>query len=287
VIVLATCAAWPSLSESDQRLAAALSARGHRVTAAPWNGPFQPFRDGAAVVVRATWDYHHAPRAYLDWLAQLDPRRTFNAPALIRWNVSKDHLFDLERRGAPVPRTIEVAADAVAIRHALQALDLREGILKPMMGASGAGVERVTRGTEAAALERARAGKALERVLVQEFLGEIVDGELAGVFFDGVYSHGLRRTPARGEYRVNFQYGGTMSHAELSPEVAAAMSEVLALVPGSPLYARIDGIVRGGRFVLMEVEVNEPGLGLDLAPSSADRFAEALLGRLPGIPRAS
>jgi glutathione synthase/RimK-type ligase-like ATP-grasp enzyme len=226
--------------------------------------------------------------AYLEWLARLDPHRTFNAPTLIRWNLSKDHLLDLERRGAPVPRTTEAAAEAVAIRDALQALELHEAVIKPVVGASGAGVERVTRGTEAAALERAGAGKALERVLVQEFLGEIVGGELAGVFFDGVYSHGLRRTPARGEYRVNAQYGGTTRRAELAPAVVAAMREVLALVPGSALYARIDGVVRrDGRFVLMEVEVNEPGLGLDLAPGSADRFAEALLGRLPGVPRAS
>jgi hypothetical protein len=30
----------------------------------------------------------------------------------------------------------------------------------------------------------------------------------------------------------------------------------------------------------MEVEVNEPGVGLDLAPDSAGRFADALLRRL-------
>jgi hypothetical protein len=47
-----------------------------------------------------------------------------------------------------------------------------------------------------------------------------------------------------------------------------------------PLYARVDGVVADGRFVLRELEVNEPGLGLDLAPGSADRFAEALLRRL-------
>jgi hypothetical protein len=32
----------------------------------------------------------------------------------------------------------------------------------------------------------------------------------------------------------------------------------------------------------MEVELNEPGLGLQLAPGSADRFADALLRRLSG-----
>jgi hypothetical protein len=51
--------------------------------------------------------------------------------------------------------------------------------------------------------------------------------------------------------------------------------------PLAPLYARVDGVLREGRFLLMEVEVNEPGLGLDLAPGSAERFADALLARLP------
>jgi glutathione synthase/RimK-type ligase-like ATP-grasp enzyme len=280
VIVLATCAAWPELTQSDRCLAAALAAGGHRVVAAPWNGPVGPFVEASAVVVRATWDYHHAPAAYLAWLGRLDARRTFNSPALIRWNVSKGHLLELGRRGAPVPRSIEVAADAAAVAAGLRALDVREGVIKPLVGASGAGVERVTRGTEATALERARAAKAVERVLVQEFLGEIVDGELAGVFFEGRFSHGLRRTPTGGEYRVNAQYGGTMTAAELSPAVVTAMREVLGLLPASPLYARIDGVVRDGRFVLMEVEVNEPALGLHLAPGSADRFAEALLRRI-------
>jgi hypothetical protein len=40
-------------------------------------------------------------------------------------------------------------------------------------------------------------------------------------------------------------------------------------------------VVREGRFVLMELELNEPGLGLQLAPGAADRFADALLRRLP------
>lgn len=37
---------------------------------------------------------------------------------------------------------------------------------------------------------------------------------------------------------------------------------------------------RNGRFVLMEVEVNEPGLGLHLAPGAGDRFAAALVARI-------
>jgi glutathione synthase/RimK-type ligase-like ATP-grasp enzyme len=114
----------------------------------------------------------------------------------------------------------------------------------------------------------------------RKFVHAIEAGEQAGVFFDGVFSHGLRRTAAPGEFRINTQYGGRMDAVLIAPEIVEQMRTVLQLLPGSPLYCRVDGVVQGREFVLMEVEVNEPGLGLDLAQDSADRFADALLRRL-------
>lgn len=287
-IALATCAAWPELSRSDACLAAALRARGRDVVAAPWNGPFAPFADAAAVVIRATWDYHREPDAYVAWLGRLDPARTFNPPALIRWNLSKAHVLELAARGARVPRTVEAAAEPIAIARALETLGLREAVIKPLIGASGFGVERVLRGEEAAALARAQAAKTLDRVLVQQMIAGLEHGELAGVFFDGVFSHGLRRVPAPGDFRVNSQYGGTTSAEALPPAIVSAMAGVLALLPAQPLYARVDGVAGDDGFTVMELEVIEPGLGLDLVDGAGERFADALLARLTsssGTPR--
>ena len=278
--MLATCAAWPELSTSDACLAAALCARDWHVDAAAWNGRFEPFADAAAVVIRSTWDYHGAPDAYRAWLARLDAAHTFNTPALVRWNLSKVHVLELGTRGARIPRTLEVAAEPSALAEALERLDLREGVIKPLIGASGVGVERVSRGDEPAALRRATARTAPARVLVQELVPGIERGELAAVFFDGAFSHALLRVPAPGEFRVNAQYGGSVSACALAPQIVDEMAAVLALLPAPPLYARIDGVVVDGRFVLMEVEVNEPGLGLDLVPGTGDRFADALVAHL-------
>jgi glutathione synthase/RimK-type ligase-like ATP-grasp enzyme len=278
-ITFATCLGWPELSASDACLAEALRGRGHHVVAAPWNGPFAPFRD-TVVVIRSSWDYHTAPEAYHAWLSRLDPRRTFNRPDLIRWNLSKAHVLDLLRRGVCGPRTVQARATASDIAMALQALGIEHGVIKPLFGASGFGVERVTRGDEEAALARAQTGKTMDHVLVQEFVEGVDRGELAGVFFDGAFSHGLRRVPAAGEFRINARYGGRMEAATLGPDVIQEMRRILSLLPASALYARVDGVRQGSRFVLMEVEVNEPGLGLNLAPGSADRFADALLRSL-------
>jgi hypothetical protein len=269
-ITLATCAAWPALSTSDACLAAALRARGRHVVAAAWNGAFEPFAHGP-VVIRSTWDYHETPDAYLAWLERL--------PA-VRWNLAKTHVLDLAQRGAPVPRSRVAVAEPAAVAAAMTTLGLHDAVIKPLIGASGFGVERVARGGEAGALARAIARKPTAQVLVQEFLTEIADGELGGVFFDGVFSHGLRRVPVAGEFRINSQYGGRMEAVTLAPDVVDAMATVLALLPERPLYARVDGVVHAGRFMLIEVEVNEPGLGLDLVAGAAERLADALIARL-------
>jgi len=55
---------------------------------------------------------------------------------------------------------------------------------------------------------------------------------------------------------------------------------VLRALPELALYARVDGVVRDGRLIVIEVEVLEPGLFLDFGPGSAERFAEATIARL-------
>jgi hypothetical protein len=60
-------------------------------------------------------------------------------------------------------------------------------------------------------------------------------------------------------------------------------AHVLAVVTEKPLYARVDGISRGGAFLLMELELIEPNLFFDIAPGSAERFAAALSRRLKDV----
>src|SRR5262245_51947952 len=153
-VVLATCRAWPELSPSDQRLAEALQRRGFLVESAWWNGPFAPFDGVRAVVIRSTWDCHENLDDYQAWLGRLDGSRTFNPPDLVRWNLDKSYLTELAGRGAPVPASVVVEADAAAVAGALDRLSLIDAVIKPTVGASGVGVERVARGREAEAIEQ-------------------------------------------------------------------------------------------------------------------------------------
>ncbi len=117
-------------------------------------------------------------------------------------------------------------------------------------------------------------------MVVQEFLPEIAEGELSLVYFDGVFSHALRKRPPPGEFRSNSRYRPTRT-AETPPgERDVQGAACLATLPAMPLYARVDGVVRDGVLIVIEVEVLEPALFMEFDPPSAERFAEATLKRL-------
>ncbi len=117
-------------------------------------------------------------------------------------------------------------------------------------------------------------------VLVQEFLPEIAEGELSLVYFDGVFSHAIRKRPPPGEFRVNSRFGATRSAETPSPDVAEQGATALRALPELPLYARVDGVVRDGALIVIEVEVIEPALFMEFDPASAERFAEATARRI-------
>ena len=66
-IILATAAAEPGVTASDELYAEALRALGFKVVGAPWNGPRSAFDDAAAVVIRSTWGYYRTPAEFAAW----------------------------------------------------------------------------------------------------------------------------------------------------------------------------------------------------------------------------
>lgn len=276
-VVLATCLAWPDLLDSDLMLRHALERRGHSVAVAPWNGPIAPFLEGDITVLRACWDYHEDPATFLGWLDVLQDRGVVirNTPEMVRWNFDKSYLIALADAGLRVPRTILVdPRDPASIQAALDSQGWEEAILKPISGQSGFNVKKIQRSRpdlwDGAAIRT-------DRALVQEFQSDIgILGETTLTFFDGGFSHAVRRVIADGEWRANSQYGARVEPVVVAPDIISQAQTALAAMPGKPVYARVDGLIRGDELTVMEVELIEPGLYLNLAPGADDRFAEAI-----------
>ena len=91
-----------------------------------------------AVVVRSVWDYWLRVPAFTAWLGDLERRGVacWNPVSLIRWNLDKRYLRDLEARGVPTVPTLwfDGASDApedVATRVA--AAGWEDVVVKPFL----------------------------------------------------------------------------------------------------------------------------------------------------------
>jgi len=276
-IVIATALVSPAATPSDSLYLDALAAAGHTAAAAPWNGDQAPFAAADLVVLRATWDYHRDIAAYRAWLDALDRAGTpvANPTALVRWNLAKGYLGELGARGIPVPRQQVVARQRAAVAAAIEAVGGR-AVVKPAVGASGHGVTLVEPGGLEAAWPGIEAAAAPHAVVVQEYAAAIrTHGQVSLVFFAGAFSHAVRFLPRPGEFRINSRFKPEIEDYAPAPAILAAAARVLDALPGRTLYARIDGIAEGDRFLLLEAEVHEPGLLLDRAPEAPARFAAA------------
>lgn len=283
MIHLATSREFPFLTDEDQALLAALRARG--CTAAPlvWTDP-PPHPPGAGdvVVVRSCWDYHLQPGRFQDWIADVEARGATlaNGGARLRWNMDKRYLLELrDRHAIAVPPTAWVARGAAPdLRGIAAALATDDLVVKPSVSLSAFETWRTAGGVDAAAQERFGRLSAERDLIVQPYLPQVQDGELSLVFFDGVYSHAVRKRPAPGDFRVQADFGGTRVAARPPSRLIAQAARVLDAAGGPFPYARVDALDVDGELLLMELELIDPVLFLAFGGAPAlSHCVEALL----------
>jgi glutathione synthase/RimK-type ligase-like ATP-grasp enzyme len=283
-IALVTYEKVPDLSHDDQLLAQTLGARGADVAAVVWDDPDIAWDDFDVVVVRSTWDYHLRLEAFAEWIeARARGRaRVENPPTVLRWNSSKRYLREIASHGvATVPtRFVERGEDVTLARIAAEA-GWGAVVVKPVVSASAYATWRTVLPPDDASEERFAMDSTERALMVQPLIEAIVrEGELSLMLIDGEFSHAVRKRARDGEWRVQAEYGGSAELVSPAPAIIMAARSALAVAPEPSLYARADGFLEEGRFVLTELELLEPSLFLRCDPRAADRFAEAILGRV-------
>ena len=286
-IALATASKYADLVADDQLLVDALRTRGANAVAAIWNDPAQRWHDYDAVVIRSCWDYHLAHAAFLAWITQLETTgvRVLNPPALVRWNAEKGYLQELAARGvAVVPTRWVERGDVAPLGTLMSDHQWSEVVVKPAISASAHDTWRTSSSTAVASEGRFREMVAGGRVLVQPYLDVVAaDGEWSLLFYDGAYSHGVVKRPRPGDFRVQVEHGGGSEIREPDRHVIDAAARALVEAErdrARSLYARVDGCVIDGEFVLMELELIEPDLFLRASAAAPARLADALLARI-------
>ena len=286
-IALATASKFSTLVPDDQLLADAIGARGVTAIPAIWNDPSQQWTAYDAVVIRSCWDYHLAHDAFLAWIARLETAGipVLNPPALVRWNAEKSYLRELGSRGvAVVPTTWVERGSNRSLQDILRDGHWTEVVVKPAISASAHETWRASLAGAVDAEDRFRGMVARGRVLVQPYLDVIAaDGEWSLLFYAGAYSHSALKRPRCGDFRVQVEHGGDAEFCEPDGHaIEAARHALVAAEAGRArsLYARVDGCIVDGQFVLMELELIEPDLFLRGRATAPALLADGLLSRI-------
>lgn len=270
--------------EHDLELAALRSgfaAEGLELVELDWRAPLEAFAGLQLVLLGTAWDYQDHPQ---EFVARLDALAAtgiavFNPPEAVRWNIDKRYLRELEAGWTvTVPTLWHDDAGSAEIAEAMDHFASDRVVIKRQVGAGGLGQHSFTRDTLPG--DDWRMGRPC---MIQPFLPAIrEEGEFTFVFIDGAFSHGVRKTPAAEDYRIQSLYGGNETVFVPSPDdLATAQAVVDALPFPNLLYARIDMVrLPDGRLAVMEAELIEPYLYPEQGPELGERLAAAIARRL-------
>ena len=278
-IALATYAKHPTLNDDDRLLVPAFAALGVTAVPAVWDSADLCWGDLRGVLIRSSWDYHLRAPEFLAWIARLERAgvTVWNPGDLLRWNHHKRYLRDLAAEGVATVATRWLArAEGVDLSALLADAGWREAVVKPAVSASAFGTWRTS--TQSTIADQARLDQMLSAgdVMVQPLLPEVAAGEWSLLFLGRRFSHAVLKRPAPGDYRVQWEFGGSAASAAPPDRLRADAEHVITAVPGDALYGRVDGVEREGRLVLMELELIEPHLFLGWDAGAAGRMARAI-----------
>lgn len=244
-----------------------------------WRNENVNWNDYDAVIVRSTWDYQNDSEKFIGVLEKINNvSHLENDLDLMKWNMNKNYLFDLEQKGIKIVDTIWEKNFNTNLAHEyFEKLDTDEIIIKPNISANADNTFRLTREKLNKNLEQLEKIFAVREFMVQPFLKNIIDeGEYSLFFFNGRFSHSVLKKPKENDFRVQEEHGGNIQPFKVASELILIAENIIKKLSTIPLYGRVD-LVRNNQnqFALIELELIEPSLYLNKDDQSSLRFVKA------------
>ena len=278
-----TCAQQPALYITDKPMIPAFAHAGIEAEAVVWNDPDVDWKKFDALLLRSTWDYYLDEATFRIWLQKIADMKLLmmNPMEVVRRNMHKFYLQSLEKKGVDIIPTIFLKAGTGLEIGKWAPQQWAEMVIKPAFSAGSYQTRRFSK-DEVKNIEAEYQSFAQEHdMLIQPFMPEIEEGgECSLIFFEGRFQGGVVKKPARGDFRVQLQFGGKYSPFTPSPGLIEAAFGAIEAFGGNPLYARVDGVISNGTFLLMELELIEPDLYFSVFPEMLPRFVDAVVARL-------
>ena len=222
-----------------------------------------------ACLLRTTWDYQDRIDEFMAWVDTVSKQtQLINGKEIISWNSHKGYLRELQSAGVGIaPSEWLFKGEQYDIDQLMQKHGWQKGFIKPLIGANARECLRFSNNPE----EIAKAQQHIDRLtpnedlVLQPYLDNVESfGETSGIFFGGLYSHGTRKVPVQGDFRVQDDYGASDYVYHLSDDELKLAKQAINYVTDRyqlPLYARVDFLHhKHGPAFVNEVELIEPSL---------------------------
>ncbi|MBV7270577.1 ATP-grasp domain-containing protein [Winogradskyella luteola] len=268
----------------DALVANALGQLGLKVVRLAWSNPNFDWSSTKAVLFRTTWDYFDNFSAFSHWLDKVAKVTTLiNSEALIRWNIDKHYLLDLQQNGIQIADTLFIkSGTSKSLKDLHNDTGWTETVLKPCVSGSARHTYKLNPDTIAKHETIFKDLIAKETMMLQPFQHRIVsDGEMSIMVFNGQFTHAVLKKAKAGDFRVQDDFGGSIhNYTPTEAEIEFAIKTVNACAE-LPLYARVDIFNdNSGKIALAELELIEPELWFRKHPKAAVILAEAIKGKI-------
>ncbi len=270
--------------DEDYMLFHALERKGLKVHRTNWDDPNFDWTTTEYIIFRTIWDYFERYQEFAVWLEDVCTKtKLINDKSLIYWNIDKNYLQDLALKNVRIPNTVFIeTGDSRSLEEIVKSLGWEELILKP---AISGGSRHTYRFKPEDAMKYSGIYSELivhERMLIQEFQRQILTkGEIACMVYGGEYSHAILKKGKDGDFRVQDDFGGSVSKYEPNQEVIAFVEQAIAACDPKPVYARVDIIWNNeDQLCIGELELIEPELWFRFHEPSADECAEAVFNHI-------
>lgn len=248
----------------DNIVKKALISKGLQVTRKAWDDPLVDWSSTQSVLFRTTWDYFDRFEEFSKWLDHVSKVTVpINSNMLIRWNLDKHYLEDLDQKGIPIPKTRFIEkGEKTDLQSLHNELQCRESVLKPCISGAGRHTYRLNPSNY---LDYENIFQELleeESLMLQPFQYNIVSkGEISLMIINGKFTHAVLKKAKEGDFRVQDDFGGTVYHYQPNANEIVLAEKAVKACPEFPIYARVDMFLdNDNELAISELELIEPEL---------------------------
>ena len=276
-IGIVTCMELPEPDLDEQIQLEALQLAGAAASLVAWDDPDQDLEKYDAIVLRSCWDYPWKEQLFRQWLDRAEKAvKIINPPEMVRWNLHKRYLIELQEAGVPVvpTRLLPIGSGTKELDRCIEELSCQKFVIKPAVSAGSwlthfFNVEEILQAREFISKNGSD-----RDWLIQPYISSVESGgERANVYLGGEWSHCVVKSP-----RFVGQDESVSASESVLPEDKKLGQLALDCAPGNPIYARADTVRDDdGQPMIAELELIEPSLFLLQSPPARALFAESCL----------